>query len=241
MNESEKNYKLTLLMRIKYLGHSSFQIKNKTVTVVTDPFDPTTVGLKYPKVEADIITVSHDHKDHNQSQLVGKPTNSAGRPLVFDFPGDYEAHGVRVYGYQTFHDSVQGAERGENIMFKVIINNVVLLHCGDLGQIPSRELLDEVADANIILVPVGGHYTLNPQEAKQMVEIIKPEVVIPMHYNLADSAGKPRLNQANFSQLAPVAEFLKLMGKESLEPVAKLEINEGELPEGEVILLNISN
>jgi hypothetical protein len=100
-------------MEIKYLGHASFLIKTKTAKIVTDPFDPQMVGLKFPKVEAEIVTVSHNHQDHNQVALV------LGNPTVFDWPGEFEKMNVRIFGFKTYHDKEKGAKRGENIIFKI--------------------------------------------------------------------------------------------------------------------------
>jgi len=214
-------------MRIRYFGHSSFLIRNKKATVVTDPFNAKIVGFKFPKVEADIVTVSHEHEDHNQADLV------EGNPIVFNFPGEYESKGVRIYGYRTFHDDKKGAERGENIIFKFIIDGVVLLHCGDLGHLPKDSLLEQIEDTDILFVPVGGFFTIGPNQAKKLTELLKPEIIIPMHYN------HPKLNQKEFKDLAPVDDFIKLMGKEGLESVPSINIKEDELPDSEVVLLDI--
>lgn len=216
-------------MKIQYLGHSCFFIKNKEASVVTDPFNPQLVGLKFPKVDADILTVSHQHPDHNQAQQVGI------KPVVFDFPGEYEAKGVKVNGYQSFHDDKNGTVRGENIIFKITINNVILTHLGDLGHLPNQELLEQLEDTDVLLVPVGGFYTINASQAAEVIRAIKPSVTIPMHYN------SPELNQVEFGKLSGVTEFLKLMGKDGLTPVPKLEIkSEEDLPESETVLLSIT-
>ncbi len=212
-------------MKIQYLGHAAFLLKNKLGSVLTDPFDPTMVGLKFPKVEADIVTVSHQHQDHNRADLVG------GQPVVFDFPGDYERKGIRLFGYQTYHDSEKGRARGENIMFKIVIDNIVVLHCGDLGHLLDEETLEKVKDTDVLLVPVGGFYTISAKEAVELTEQINPEIIVPMHFN------HPRLNQQTFGKLSAVDEFLKLMGKEKLQPLKRLDITPEALPEKEVVLL----
>ncbi len=213
-------------MKIQYFGHSCFYLKNKTVSVLMDPFNSQMVGLKMPKVEADIVTVSHQHEDHN---FVSACSN---KPVVFDFPGEYEVGGVKVYGYQSFHDDQQGLKRGENIIFKVVINNVVLTHLGDLGHIPDEQLIDELEDTDVLLVPVGGVYTINVSQAKQIVELIKPAITIPMHYR-SDKHSSDR-----FGSLAELPEFLKLMGQENLVAVKRIEIkSEEDLPERELVVL----
>jgi L-ascorbate metabolism protein UlaG (beta-lactamase superfamily) len=212
-------------MKIRYLGHSSFLIKGKNASLLTDPYDSEMLGFKFPNVSADIVTVSHDHKDHNQTDLVKE------KHIIFDFPGEYESKGIRVYGYLTSHDHEDGTKRGENIMFKFIVDGITILHCGDLGAVPSAEIMTQVEDADILLVPTGGTYTIDAKEAKILVEKISPEIIIPMHYHTEG------INEGNFSELSPVNEFLRLFGKEGIEPQKELDIKKEELPENEVIVL----
>ena len=219
-------------MEIKYLGHSSFLIKTKTTKVVTDPFDPEMVGLKFPKTEADIITVSHQHSDHNQVKNVSGVNGVS--PLVVDMPGEFEKMGVRVFGFQSFHDKTKGTERGENILYKIEAEGISVLHCGDLGVIPEESFLYSIADVDILMVPVGGLYTIDSDEAVQLVKKIEPAIIIPMHYNHS------RLNQKNFSQLTGVSEFTKKFGIENLAPIPKLVYKKEEIEqEMKVVVLEI--
>jgi len=196
-------------MEIKYLAHSSFLIKTKDAKVVTDPFDPAMVGLKFPKQEADIVTVSHDHKDHSNVSLI------EGAPLILTWPGQFEKKGVRMWGFRSYHDKVEGKERGEVVLYKFEAEGISLLHCGDLGVIPPEETLDEIGDIDILMVPVGGKYTLNSDEALQLIKKIEPSIVIPMHYGREGLA---------IEGLAPLDEFLKKMGVEQNEPLEKLVV-----------------
>lgn len=212
-------------MEIKYFGHSSFFLKGKTATVVTDPFDPQMVGLKFPKVEASIVTVSHQHQDHNRSDLI------SGNPLVVDIPGEYEKQEVRITGFSVYHDKKQGEERGSNTLFKIEMDNISLLHCGDLGHILNDELIEEISGVDVLLIPVGGFYTIDADEAVAMVRKIEPSIVIPMHYNTS------KLNQQGFGKLAPVANFLTKIGAGEIEPVKKLVVKKEELGEGMKVCL----
>lgn len=196
-------------MEIKYLSHSSFLVKTKDAKLVTDPFDPSFVGLKFPKQEADIVTISHAHKDHSHTDLI------EGNPLILTWPGQFEKKGVRVWGYRSYHDKVEGKERGEVILYKFESEGVSLLHCGDLGVIPSDALLDEIGDIHILMVPVGGKYALNADEAIQLIKKIEPSIVIPMHYGREGLA---------IEGLAPLDEFLKKMGVTAPEAVDKLVV-----------------
>src|SRR3989344_3526841 len=157
-------------MEIKYLGHASFLIKTKTAKLVTDPFDSDMVGLKFPKIEADVVTVSHGHKDHNQVKNVSG-INGAD-PLIIDMPGEFEKMGVRIFGFQSFHDKTQGTERGENILYKFESEGISVLHCGDLGVVPEENFLELIGEVDILMVPTGGFYTINSDEAVQLVKRI---------------------------------------------------------------------
>ena len=212
-------------MEIKYLGHASFLIKTKKAKIVTDPFDPQMVGLKFPKVEAEIVTISHQHQDHNRSDLV------LGNPTVFDWPGEFEKMGVRIFGFKTYHDKEKGVKRGENIVFKIETEGISLVHCGDLGLVPDDDFLDRLGNVDILLVPVGGFYTIDPSEAYELVKKIEPAIVIPMHYN------HPKLNQEVFGSLSSVEEFTKKFGIEKPEILPKIVYKKEEEEEEEMKVL----
>lgn len=204
-------------MIIKYLGHASFLIKSKGSTIITDPFNEEIVGLKFPKTESDIVTISHHHKDHNDIK------NIKGTPLVIDWPGEFEKNDIRVFGYKTYHDNEKGVKRGENVLYKFESEGITILHCGDLGEIPDQKLIDEIGDIDILMVPVGGFYTIDAEAAKELCIKIEPSIIIPMHYNHS------QLNQKTFEKLSPVEEFLKKMGAEKKEPLEELKVNKEEL------------
>jgi L-ascorbate metabolism protein UlaG (beta-lactamase superfamily) len=206
-------------MEIKYLGHSSFLLKTKDAKLITDPFDPAFVGFRFPKSDADIVTVSHQHKDHNQANVID------GAPLVIDMPGEFEKKGIRIFGYLSYHDKNKGAERGENIIYKIEIEEIVCLHCGDLGALPTTEMIDAIGEIDVLFVPVGGKASLGPDEAIDLIKEFEPSVVVPMHYKT------PRHNQKIFADLAPIDDFLKKIGAESVAPVEKLVVKKGELTE----------
>ncbi len=190
-------------MEIKYFGHASFQILSKIATLITDPFDPAMVGLKFPAASADVVTISHDHGDHNAAKQV------EGNPLVFSLPGEYEVKGIRIHGFPTFHDDKQGKDRGANIIFKYVVDDISVLHCGDLGHHLSEELLEEIGAVQVLLVPVGGVYTIGVDEAVKLVAQLEPSIVIPMHYKT------PKHEVKAFSELATVEDFIKKMGMEA--------------------------
>jgi len=206
-------------MEVTYLGHSSFKFRGKSVTVVTVPYDPEYVGLKYPKTEADIVTVSHNHPDHNFISIVG------GGPFVISQPGEYEIKGVSIFGFSSYHDDKQGAERGKNIIYLIEVDGFRICHLGDLGERLSSELIEEIGTADILCIPVGGKVTLGTNEAVELTAQIEPSIVLPMHFNL------PGINQKIFGDLNPVDEFLSKMEVEDKTVLDKLSISKDKLPE----------
>jgi L-ascorbate metabolism protein UlaG (beta-lactamase superfamily) len=187
-------------MDITYLGHSSFKIKTKTATVITDPFDSAMVGLKYSGVEGEIVTVSHQHPDHNAVSKV------SGVKKVIEGPGEYEVMGVSIIGYPSFHDSKSGAERGKNTIFVFEAEGLRIAHLGDLGHALSDDLVNEMGSIDVLMIPVGGVFTIGPKEAVEVVSKIDPYFIIPMHYKV------PELNSQQFANVEPVETFLKEIG-----------------------------
>ncbi len=205
-------------MEIQYLGHSSFRVKGKTVTIVTDPYDSEKVGFKFPKLEANIVTVSHDHFDHNQAQLV------EGNPKVVSGPGEYEIAGVSIFGTHTYHDNKNGEERGPNTVYTITIDGVNICHLGDLGHKLTDEQLDSIGNVDVLLVPVGGVYTIDPSEASEVISQIEPKIIIPMHYKA------PGLAISKVEEMSDVEAFVKEIG---IEPVrdSKFVITPDKMPE----------
>ncbi|MBI4029181.1 MAG: MBL fold metallo-hydrolase [Candidatus Blackburnbacteria bacterium] len=211
-------------MDIAWLGHSSFRIKGKSASIVTDPFDPS-VGLKFPKVEADIVTVSHAHQDHNRADLVG------GSPKVVSGPGEYEIKEVSIFGIPTYHDLKNGQERGSNTVYTISMDGMHLCHLGDLGHKLTQDQLGEIGNIDILFVPVGGVYTIDAQLAVEVVTAIEPKVIIPMHYKL------PGLKY----ELAGVEDFIKETGMEPAR-VDKYSVTPDKLPEErQLVVLEIKN
>lgn len=205
-------------MDITYLGHSSFRIKGKTATVVTDPYSAE-VGLKFPRhIEADIVTISHEHGDHNAVEQI------EGTPFIIRGPGEYEIKGIGVVGFSVFHDEQKGALRGKNTIYRIEVDGVSIVHLGDLGHMLTSEEVEALDGVNVLMVPVGGLHTIDAAKASHLINEIEPSIVIPMHY------GRPELNQKIFSTLAPLSVFLKEIGKEGIAPIPKLAISKDKLP-----------
>jgi len=207
-------------MDITSLGHSSFRIRGKSVTLVTDPYESSFVGLKFPKhVDADIVTVTHQHRDHNATGQI------EGSPFIISGPGEYEIKGVGVVGIATHHD----AEKTQlNTVYHIVIDDINIVHLGDLGRMLTSEEVDELDGVDILFVPVGGKYTIDAATAAKVVAEIDPSVIIPMHY------ARPGLT---IEGLAPISEFLKEMGKESVVAQSKFTIAKGKLPEEKQVIV----
>ncbi|RJR25488.1 lactamase [Candidatus Microgenomates bacterium] len=206
-------------MEITYLGHSSFRIKTKTATIITDPYSSEMVGLRYPKVEGDIVTVSHQHEDHN------KVSNVSGEPFIISLPGEYEVKGVSIFGFASFHDGEEGVKRGTNNIFLIEAEGLRVCHLGDLGALPSSEVLEEIIGVDVLMIPVGGVSTIGPTEADEVISKLEPLIVLPMHYK------EQGINEKVFGDLASVDKFLSEMGAEQAEKLDKLSVTKDKLPE----------
>ena len=211
-------------MDIVYLGHSSFRIKGKNAVVVTDPFDPKMVGLKYSGVEGDIVTVSHNHNDHNQTSLVKNVKK------VVVGPGEYEIMGVSILGFASYHDGAKGEKRGPNTIYVFEMDDLRICHLGDLGHELSEDLVEALGDIDILFVPVGGEFTIGPEGAVKVVQAVEPTLTIPMHYQALG------LNQESFKVLAPVEAFLKEVGL-TVERLPKLTVKKEDLGEDQKVVV----
>lgn len=209
-------------MKIAWYGHACFRLIVKTkngdkITIITDPFSKE-IGLTPPRASADIVTISHDHYDHNNIKTV------AGEPFVIEGPGEYEVKGIFIKGIYSFHDTSQGEERGANTIYIIESENIKICHLGDLGQKElSSNQLDKIGEVDILMVPVGGIYTINGSEAIGIINQIEPKIVIPMHYKI------PKLNL----KLNNVDKFLEEIGAKK-ETVEEFLIQKRDLPEEEM-------
>jgi L-ascorbate metabolism protein UlaG (beta-lactamase superfamily) len=168
-------------MKIKWYGHSAFQITTDSGTrIIIDPYDPGAFGgsLVYGRItdEADIVLTSHNHGDHNYIKDI------KGTFAHIKKAGQYEEKGVKIKAIPTFHDKSNGQERGANLVFVVSADDMVVVHLGDLGHVLDSRTLQNVGSADILLVPVGGFFTIDAKEATKVMNDINPAITIPMHY-----------------------------------------------------------
>jgi L-ascorbate metabolism protein UlaG (beta-lactamase superfamily) len=191
-------------MKIKFYGHAAFSItSDQGVKIITDPYESGAYGdqLSYGEIkdQADIVSTSHDHADHNYTKSL------SGSPEMVKGSGSKTVKGISIKGIPTYHDSSKGSERGANTVFNFFVDGMKICHLGDLGHLLSEKELAEIGPVDILLIPVGGYFTIDPKEATEVAEQIKPKVLIPMHFKTS-KCGFP---------IAPVEDFLK--GKRNLK------------------------
>lgn len=219
------------MVDIWWYGQACFRIKGKSAQIVIDPYHGNFTGLGEPKLAANVVCVTHAHEDHNNSSQIGE-VEEGKPPFVISGPGEYEIMGINIVGVDSFHDSVSGQERGKNTIYQINIDEVNIVHLGDLGQ---KELtqtqVEALSGCDVLMIPVGGVYTINSKEAPGIIAQLEPRFIVPMHYKI------PELKFG----LAPVGEFLKAMGKENVEKSSKLSVSADKLPdEPQVVLLEKS-
>ncbi len=208
-------------MEISWLGHSCFQLRGKNVTLITDPFSPQ-LEHSLGKINAPIVTISHNHPGHNFTGGVD------GDPRIVRGPGEYEISDVLITGVASYHDNKHGQELGRNTIYVIHMDDLIVCHLGDLGHILQEEQLEEVADADVLLIPIGGQHTINAAQAAEVISQVEPHIVIPMHYS-------PSIGDAP----NPLDKFCREMGFEALNPQPKLSITRSALPaETQVVILS---
>lgn len=201
-------------LKIKWLGQAAFLITSSgDIRIITDPYTPSS-RLNYGEINesADIVTVSHEHSDHNNVAGV------RGNPEVVR--GTTEIKGIKFKAISSYHDASQGKERGNNTIICFEVDGVRICHLGDLGHLLSAQQVTEIGKVDILLIPVGGNYTIDANVASQTVDLLKPAVAIPMHYQ-TDKTTLP---------IAGVDEFLQ--GKKNVTRLdtSELGVKAGQLP-----------
>lgn len=215
-------------MKITWLGHASFLIESRDGTrIVTDPFESGSYdgAVGYTPIEcvADAVTVSHDHADHNAVDCV------KGDPEVVRGTEPVTIKEIGIRGISTYHDENKGKDRGRNTVYVMEIEGMRVAHLGDLGHTLTNEERDALGNVDVIFAPVGGYYTIGPDEAKQVAEQLGAKVIVPMHYK-TDALGFP---------IQPVDDFLKLMGNVERANGTSFEIQRSDLPEvAKVVVLD---
>ena len=193
-------------MDLTWYGLSCFRIRGRQATVVTDPY-PSAAGLRAPRWEGDLVTVSHHHPNHDQAALVRGAT-------LIDGPGEYEVKGVGVLGVHSYHDGQAGQAHGPNTIYVIELDEVRVCHLGDLGHRLDDQTLEALDEVDVLLVPTGGGSALDGTQAAEVVRQIEPRFVVPMHFFT------PGLKVP----LEPLDRFLKEMGVAAPEPAPRLSV-----------------
>jgi len=206
-------------MKIKWCGHSTFLITSASgIKIVTDPYEPGGYdgALAYGSIpeEIDITVVSHDHPDHNYVQGL------KGNPQVVKGKGTHTVSGIEFKGIPAFHDTSQGKERGESTIFCFTVDNVRLCHLGDLGHPLSSKNIAEIGEVDVLMIPVGGFYTIDAKVATEVMNSLTSRLVIPMHFK-TEKCGFP---------ITTVDDFIA--GKTNVKKLDKseIEITKDSLP-----------
>lgn len=218
-------------MNITWYGHSCFKIQTKSqrggneITIVVDPFDKS-LGLRPPQGNAEIVLVSHQHYDHNNISAV------KGTPFVIDSPGEYSIEGIQIEGIESYHDKVKGAEKGRNTIYTIDSEGIRVCHLGDLGHLLEENQVEEIGEVDVLMIPVGGKFTLDSKEAEEVITQIEPKIIIPMHFKVEGS--NVDVNDAE--------KFCKEYGGTTERGIAKLNLKKKDLIETEtkVVVMEIN-
>lgn len=187
-------------MKLKWNGHSCFSMTfSNGTTVITDPFDNTT-GYPLCTARADAVTSSHDHFDHNHIESV------SGNPVMVNTPGAHEIGGVKITGTASFHDPEQGALRGKNVIFAIEADGLKIVHLGDLGHMPDEDQLAAMQNADLILMPIGGTFTITTRQAVELIAQAKPRTAVAMHFH-NDYCQFPITDEKEFVALTGAVEM----------------------------------
>lgn len=208
---------------LKYLGHAAFLLQAGETIFLMDPYDPN-CGYGKLEVQADYVTVSHEHMDHNY--IAAAPGAKPIRGLSPDGLGWEEVSltldGVDVFTVPSYHDNAAGKLRGRNAIFVFDTGLVRLVHLGDLGHPLNQEHLDKLAPVDVLLIPVGGHFTIDGTDAVEIIHKLEPAIVVPMHYRTDPTRNWP---------IAPLEDFLKLMNGMEKRKSSEIKLGRDSLPQ----------
>jgi L-ascorbate metabolism protein UlaG (beta-lactamase superfamily) len=198
-------------MEIVWYGHACFRLTERSyATVVTDPYKSEAVGYPPLKLKADIVTISHDSPSHNNLSAV------AGKDHIISGPCEFEIGGVFITGIQTNGQSKAASDEPRNTLYLFDYNGITVLHLGDLSRVPSQAEVEDLGPIHIVLIPVGGGAnSLNAAKAAEVVSLIEPNIVIPMHYKTAGTT----------LPLDPLGKFLKEMGQAKVDTLPSLKVS----------------
>lgn len=188
-------------MDVIWHGHSCFELHGERITVVLDPHDGKSIGIKPPLCSADVVLMSHGHSDHCSAKIIkGNHADILGQV------GDFEVKGLKVKGYPSYHDEEFGAERGPNTIYKFKMEGMTFCHCGDIGDIPAKAVIDDLQDVDILFVPVGEVFTISLLKLDGFIKMINPKIIVPMHYRFGGLT----------MPIDTIDDFLSMIDKDSI-------------------------
>lgn len=205
------------MVDIEWLGHSCFLVIGSRVRVVVDPFS-SAANITYPRVKtvADLVLITHEHFDHNNASGV------AGNPVVARGPGEWESP-IPVKGLAASH----GKGRGTTAAYVFRVDDLSFCHLGDLGEIPDSKLLKEIGSVDVLMIPVGGVYTIDHNGADEVLKLLKPKIALPMHYK-TEFVGL---------SLDPVSKFTQGKTNVRLEKSNRIVVDKSSLPKSTTIVV----
>ncbi len=207
-------------MKLEWIGHACFKLTAQNGTVViTDPYDES-VGIDMMPLKADLITMSHEHHDHNETKMI------VGTPVIIHDGETASVGGVTAKAVCSYHDDAQGAKRGPNAIRIFELDGLTVVHMGDQGCMPDDAALEAISGADMLLIPVGGTYTVDAQGAKEIIGCVQPRCVIPMHV---------KTKRCPYP-IEKVQRFLEIMGATDAKPVSVLEMTKDTVPCGVVLM-----
>lgn len=185
-------------MTLTWLGHACFMLTlDDGRKIVTDPFDAS-VGYHTPNVDCDIVTISHGHHDHNAVESLSSYEMSISDESVYEMGGD-NIPTLRISAMPSFHDDAGGAKRGKNLIFKFEADGKTIVHLGDIGHITNDEQTAFIKNADVLLIPIGGTYTITTREAIEVIQKASPTCAVPMHF-LTPAIGFPITDEKEFAE-----------------------------------------
>jgi len=205
------------MLTLEWYGQACFRIENSSV-IVTDPHNGETVGLNPPPADvANLVTISHGHHDHAS----GRELVTREGSVIMEKPGSYVKKGIKITGIDSYHDRDKGEKRGENVIFVFEVDGVRICHLGDLGHLLDDSHVEKIGAVDVLLIPVGGNYTIDGKEAVETIDQLNPKMVVPMHYMV----------EGLTVDISGPEEFLSEVGPEyEVKEMEKLELD--ELPDG---------
>ncbi len=218
-------------MNIQYYGHSCFKITTKPagrgkedIVIFMDPFSKS-IGLRPPQGQADLVLVSHDHSDHNNISAI------KGSPRIIDIPGEYSIKDVNIIGISSFHDNKKGQERGLNTIYLLESEDIHICHLGDLGDDLNEKQLEEINGVDILMIPIGGKYTIDGKKAVEIIKKIEPKIIIPIHFKLKETS----------LDIEDEKTFCNEIGNCPTEKVSKINLKKKDLADKnmEIILMSV--